>query len=194
MMSFSDDSAYTLIGRITKPQGHRGAMRMMPEFEPLERFEGLKSDEIYLHPPSSRVAPAPAVLPKGKAHRGLAHVEGFFYHGQFVVLELTEIQDMNAAELLRDYEVYVRDEDLWDLEEGEFLVHELEGFQIVHAQEGRLLGSLAGIQPGAAHDFLRVQPPGGREYLIPFSKAIVVEVNRSTRQLLVNPPPGLDEI
>lgn len=194
MTSKLNDTGLTLIGRITKPQGHRGAVRMMPEFDPLDRFEGLKSDEVILRAPSARIAPAPATMPRGKGHQGSAHVEGFFFHGPFIVLELAEVPDMNAAELLRDYEVYVRDEDLWDLAENEFLVHELEGFQVVSAEEDRPLGVLTGIQPGAAHDFLRVQPPGGREYLIPFSKAIVVEVNRSTRQLLVNPPPGLDEI
>src|SRR5687768_12382298 len=100
------DNDLILIGRITKPQGHRGAVRMLPEFEPLDVFEGLKTNELQLRPTQRSVAGA---VPQ------VVHVEGYFFHGQFVILELEKAPDMNAAERLREMEVYVPRKELWDL-------------------------------------------------------------------------------
>ncbi|MGI8908231.1 MAG: ribosome maturation factor RimM [Candidatus Sumerlaeaceae bacterium] len=172
-----------LIGRITKPQGNRGAVRMLPEFEPLEHFEGLKTSELLLRPT--------ARSPLGAAEQQV-HVEGYFLHGQFVILELEEAPDMNAAERLREMEVYVPRAQLWDLEPGHFLAHELEGFEV--KDRDSVVGTVKGIHPGSGHDFIIVRTAANREFLIPFAKTVVKEVDTNTRTIHVEMPPGLDEL
>lgn len=172
-----------LLGRITKPQGHRGAVRMLPEFEPLDRFEGLKTNELLLRPTLRS--------PQGTAERRV-HVEGYFLHGRFVVLELEEIPDMNAAELIREMEVYVSRADLWDLEPGQFLTHELEGFTVL---DGAInIGSVKAIHPGSAHDFLVVRTPAKKEFLVPLVKEIVKEINPEAKTIQAILPEGITEL
>lgn len=177
------DDDLILIGRLTKPQGHRGAVRMLPEFEPLDVFEGLKTNELLLRPT--------ARSPQGAAAQTV-HVEGYFLHGQFVVLELEEAPDMNAAERLREMEVYVAREDLWDLGPGQFLTHELEGFAVRDGDQH--IGTVQGIHPGAGHDFIIVRPPSGKEFLVPFVKDVVKAVDPNTKTIITELPPGLADI
>ena len=163
-------------------------MRLFPFFEPLERFEGLRTNEVFARPePQGGLK-----LPPRATFRPL-HISGYFFHQKYVILSLEEVTDMTSAEHLRDFVLYVPREELWPLEDGEFLVHELEGFQLLDHATGDALGTVETIEPGGAHDFLRVSA-AGKSFLVPFVKAYVTHVDAGARQIRVKLPPGLDEL
>lgn len=192
-----------LLGRITRTQGHRGAVRMLPEFEPLNVFEGLKSDELILRPPppsAAAAAPRPAgatppAAPSRPSQALVVHVADYFFHKSFVVLTFAEVPDMNAAERLQNYLVYVRPEHIWDLPEGQYFIHEIFGFEVVDQATGRRLGVIQTMETGAAHDYLVVRRAEGKgEFLIPLVKPLVSTVDKERRRVLVALPEGLEEL
>ena len=163
-------------------------MRLQPFFEPLDRFDGLRSDLVYARPepqPPDNIAASVKLRP--------LTISGYSFHQQYVILDFAEVPVMNAAELLRGLIVYARKEDLWELEENEFLVHEIEGFSIVDDHTGAELGFLETVDPGGAHDFLKVSCPG-KSFLIPFVREFIRKVDTEARQIRVVLPPGIEDL
>ena len=180
---------------ITRTQGNRGAVRLMPFYEPVDRFDGLHGDELILELPP-RVAeafPLPensALEPGFRALRVTSHS----YHQACVILCLAEVPDMTIAEKLRGAKVWVRPANLWELGDDEYFVHELKGFALLDAATGAPLGTIADILPGGAQDILMVEQATGRKYPVPFARSIVVKVDVAERKIHANLPPGLDEL
>jgi 16S rRNA processing protein RimM len=75
--------------------------------------------------------------------------------------------------------------------EGEVYLHELEGFA-VRQEDGTPLGLVTALFELPAGLTLEVQGPK-REFLLPFRKAFVRQVDREGRSLVVALPPGLLE-
>jgi 16S rRNA processing protein RimM len=181
------------LGRLTRPHGISGAIRMLPYYDPPEEFERLHGDRVILsfapQERGSKSSPS-QVTPES---RRVLHVADFFIHKQFVVLQFAEIQDIDDAEALRGAEVLVPPELLWAPDEGQFYIHELVGFELVESGSGAPVGTVVAIDPGTAQDFIRVRN-ASREFLVPFAKAIVTSVCRSERRIYVDLPAGLDEL
>ncbi len=176
-----------LLGKITRTQGHRGGLRMVPEFEPVDSFEDLKDDELILRMPTpvAGMAQTPVIV----------HYTDFSFHQQCVILTLAEAPDMTAAERYRGAQVYVRPENVWDLPEGDFFAHEVVGFEIADAESGRRMGQVRKIEAGAGHDFLIVKRDGGPgEFLIPLVKTMVRNVDMEARRINVSLPEGLEDL
>lgn len=180
---FNPDSLVAL-GKITRTQGHRGALRMHPLFEPVTEFEKLETDELIL-----KLPPSPGA--SNGAFR-VVHVEGFSFHQQSVILEFAEVPDMTAAEQLKAAEVFVREELMWKPDEGQFFVHEIIGFEVRDLND-KPLGQVVRVETGAAHDFLNVRQEK-RHFLVPMVKQVVKEVQLAEKRIVVELPPGLDEL
>ncbi len=73
--------------------------------------------------------------------------------------------------------------------EGEVYVHELEGFA-VKQEDGTALGLVTSLYDLASGLTLEVQGPK-REFLLPFKKEFVRQVDRAGRVLVVSLPEGL---
>ena len=76
-------------------------------------------------------------------------------------------------------------------EGDEVYLHELEGFS-VRLADGTPLGLVSGVYELPAGLMIEVQGPK-REFLLPYLKEFVREVDRAGRRLLVEPPEGLVE-
>ena len=75
------------------------------------------------------------------------------------------------------------------LDPGEFWPHQLVGLAVVDHQ-GRERGRVADVVPGAAHDLLAVELPGGASALVP-AVAALVTVELDAGRVLVDAVPGL---
>ena len=74
-------------------------------------------------------------------------------------------------------------------DEDEVFYHELLGMQ-VETDSGDVVGSVTEVYELAPADLLEVEGPDGTR-LIPFSRQVVVEVDRSRGRIVVSPPEGL---
>jgi 16S rRNA processing protein RimM len=172
--SFPTDR-YILIGKIGKPHGLRGEVRLHLYSEQPENLQGYKrlvlaSTEGILSRPlrllSSRV--------QGKA----------------AIVELESISERNGADRLKGMGVLVEKTELPDTKEDEYYYYQYTGLA-VKTVEGLCLGRVENIFSNGAQDILVIRG-AGREYLIPILKSVIIR--RTDEELIVAPPPGLLEI
>lgn len=176
------------LGKITRTQGHAGAVRLLPFFSPVTRIQELRTPEVFIAPPMSGTGGT------GSSPRRLS-IASVHYHKQFAILSFHEVHDMTSAEQLKDLILYARPENLWPLEEEQFFAYELVGMKLVSLVENRCeeIGTVVAVEDGLAHDYLRVKT-AEKEFLVPFVRAIVQRVDTVERVIEVDLPEGLAEL
>lgn len=124
-----------------------------------------------------------------RSERGPLTVAESMLHRGMRIVRFAGVEDRDGAVALRDL-VLERDaapDDL-DADDGDaFWSDQLLG-RPVTSPEGAPLGTVADLRDGAAHDYLVVAVPGGREVLVP-AVADLVEVTADG--VVVRPLPGL---
>jgi len=104
------------------------------------------------------------------------------------VLRFDEVHDRTAAEALNHVNLTISAGD--STEDDAWYSHELVGMS-AQLTDGTPVGSIAGIDHGAAHDFLVLKEPNGAQTLIPFIREIVPDVDKEKKMVTLNPPGGL---
>ncbi len=94
---------------------------------------------------------------------------------QFVIFTLKGIDTMDAALALKDKIVYAKRSD-FALEEGEFFIADLIGLKVIHADSGKIYGTLSEIINRGASDIYVVKTPEG-ERMIPVVDEFVDRVD-----------------
>lgn len=171
MAARRSEPRYLVVGRIVRPWGVRGELKVEILTEDPARFEQLEA--VY-------------VGPQFVSYR----LEGARLHRGVVLLKLAGCDDRNAAEGLRDLLVQVAMEDALPLEEGEYWVHQVVGLE-VWTTEGDLLGLVQEVLETAANDAYVVRDRSGREVLIPALRSVVLEIDLAAGRMLVELPEGL---
>lgn len=108
------------------------------------------------------------------------------------LLGVEEVLDRTMAEQYAGRYVTLAREELRDLAEDEYFLHDLLGLR-VEDEEGRPLGSVDEVYEAPAGPILGVIA-GRRERLVPFRREIVLEVDLEAGRVRVRPPPGLLEL
>jgi 16S rRNA processing protein RimM len=162
---------YLAVGRVQRPHGVRGELRMEILTDYPARLSRLKT--LYL---GERHLPYP--------------LESVRLHHNLALIKVAGIDDRTAADETRGLVVYVAIEDAVPLEEHEVYEHALEGLEVI-TDEGEPLGEIVELftAPGA-NDVLVVHGPRG-EILIPVTEEVVVSVDLDAGQLVIHPLPGL---
>jgi len=171
MAARRSEPRYLVVGRIVRPWGVRGELKVEILTEDPARFEQLEA--VY-------------VGPQFVSYR----LEGARLHRGVVLLKLAGCDDRNAAEGLRDLLVQVAMEDALPLKEGEYWVHQIVGLE-VWTTEGDLLGLVQEVLETAANDAYVVRDRSGREVLIPALRSVVLEIDLAAGRMLVELPEGL---
>lgn len=164
-----------LLGKITRPHGIRGEVKIHPYSGQPENFLGYR--EIL-------------VAGEGQEERIPYSVEQSRVQGRQAVLRLAGCDSRTKAEALAGHEVWLRRGDLPNPSEDEYYLADLEGREAVSA-DGISLGRITGIMDTAAHPILIVTGRG-REYLVPVHRGVVASIDEE--QVVLQLPPGLLEM
>lgn len=171
-----DDEAFVRIGRISKPHGIKGELKVQPYGEPAD----------FSHFPEVRLGGESAPdLP-------LYKVLGQRPQAKAVLVVLAGIVDRTGAELVIGREVWVAEKHLPALADDEFYWHELVGLRVI-VEGGRVLGKVTAIFATGGHDVLVVHG-SGREYLIPARREFMLDTDHQTGVLTVADVPGLFDL
>jgi 16S rRNA processing protein RimM len=166
------------VGRILRPQGRRGEVRVEPLTDAPERLRDLA--ECYLVPP-----------PEGEPRR----VEAVRFQGPVPVVKLDGAETIGDAEALAGRLVAIPRAAMRPLPPDRFYELDLVGCA-VRDPGGAELGTLVDVL-GASderwHDHWVVRA-GHREWLVPAVSAIVERVDLAARVVVVRPPEGLVEL
>ncbi len=110
-------------------------------------------------------------------------------HKAVVLVKLRGVDDMDAAQDLVGYRLWVRQDALAPLGAAEYYYEEVVGFEVVDAL-GERLGTVTRIWPRQGGDLLVVAAPG-KEHLIPAVKEFIRQIDVVRRTVIVDVPEGL---
>jgi 16S rRNA processing protein RimM len=111
---------------------------------------------------------------------------------EVVVAKFRGVDDRNAAEALNGTDLFVPRDRLPAAEdEDEFYHADLIGLS-AEAEDGTPLGTVVAIHNFGAGDILDIAPPRGPSLLVPFTKAVVPDVDLVAGRLVVIPPPEIE--
>lgn len=162
------------VGRVVKPHGIRGAVVVEGWSEAGERFAAGATLLV-----GSRLRPVEVLRCRA--------------HGARWILELEGVGDRDAAEALRDVELFVDSSELPDLEGAAYWVHELQGCEL-STEDGERLGTVCDVVDDrrTGQQWLEVERGSGK-LLVPMVERWLVEVDVEARRIVMRLPPGFVE-
>lgn len=160
------------VGRVLGAHGLRGLVRVLPLTDVPDRHRTLKQVMVR----TARTQQLLTIERAAPAGKGLWLVK---FEG---------LDDRTAAEKLKGAELFVSDDDLPPLPEGQYYIHQIVGLQ-VRTVEGRDLGPVTEVLHTGAND-VYVTGAG----LLPATDEVIKEIDLPAGTMLVDPLPGmLDE-
>lgn len=171
-----EETRHLVVGRLRKPHGLKGDCAVFPlTGDPELAFA--PGGTVWLKDLAGEVVAGPLTIARSRA-----------YHRQWLVafaghLAVDAVKPWSGLFVVADQHA------LRPPAEGEVYVHELAGFAM-QDRAGSPLGLVSEVTELPSGLMLLVQGPR-REFLVPFRKEFVVEVNRSARRLVVELPDGM---
>lgn len=174
-----EETHHLLVGRLRKPHGLKGDCAVFPlTDEPAAVFA--KGREVWVRSLAGEVVAGPLTIERSRPYQR-EWLVGFRDHDK-----------IEAVEPWRGHFLLAERAGLRPLAQDEVYLHELAGFA-VRDTTGAPLGLVSDLTEGPAGLVLTVQGEK-REFLLPYKKDFVREVNREERLLVVDLPAGLTEL
>ena len=151
------------IGKIIKPQGLRGELKVASETDVPAVFSGIKT-----------------VFIDGKEHKVLH----FNFRLGFAYLQIEGVSRIEEAEPFRNKKVFVYKNVFESMDDNSYLVADLIGMNLID-EEGKESGIVEDVEGYGATDILIIRADG-RAYQVPFIGAIFLNVNKSKREILIS--------
>jgi 16S rRNA processing protein RimM len=164
------------IARVAKPRGIRGEViaDLLTDFP--QRFQGLKK--------------VTAVSRTGD--RQALTIENYWFQANRIVLKFLGFDSMNDAEQLRGSDICVNECEVVELGPDEYYEWHLVGCSVDDVS-GRSIGTVTSLMRIGESELLVVSNEE-KETLIPFVKAICLDVDVGNKKIVVDPPEGLLEM
>jgi 16S rRNA processing protein RimM len=172
--STNDEPVFVVIGKFRRPHGIRGEIVMT-----------VLTDFPDLIVPGQRVYAGERYHPYG--------IHGVRQHGADLLITLEGLPDRTAVEIFRNVMVYMKAEDMPDLPEGDFFLHQIVGMEVITDQD-QYLGRVKEILITGANDVYLIETAEGNEILIPAIDQVILEINQEEGKVLVHVLPGLLDV
>jgi 16S rRNA processing protein RimM len=163
------------IGRISKPIGTQGEVRVLPLTDDQKRFENLKS----------------VLIGKEETTATEHDILAVRVDAKYVVVRLKGIESVEVAKTLRDRYLFVPKENAVKLRPGSYFVDDLIGCEVV-TEEQIKVGIVSDLLELPANDIMVVNS-GVKEILIPAVKAIIRQVDIGKKCITIHAVEGLLE-
>ena len=157
------------LGKITAPQGIKGEVRVYPYTDELTRFSEIE-----------------AVLLDGQKRK----IQNARYMKNMAVLKLEGVDDRNMAESLRNKELLLAKEDLWEQPEDTYFIDDLVGCDVV-SEDGDSVGMLKNIISRPAQDLYEIERTDGSTFLLPAVKEFIKNVDLDNKTITIHLINGL---
>jgi 16S rRNA processing protein RimM len=172
-------TGHVVVGRLRKPHGLKGDCTLFP----------LTDDPATIFAPGREVW---VVNLEGETVAGPLTVErSRSYHREWLV-KFAGVESREALEPFRANFLGVPFDRLAPLADDEVYLHELDGFSVRLADDTPL-GLVSAVYELPAGLMIEVQGPK-REFLLPYKKEFVRQVDRAGRRLVVALPDGLVDL
>ena len=168
---------YFNVGKIVNTQGLQGEMRVLSVTDfAEERFK--KGNRLALFDKKDQFVMDVEIA----SHRKVKN---------FDIIKFKGMYHINDIEKYRDFSLKVAEEDLTDLEDGEFYYHEIIGLEVY--ENDLLLGTIKEILQPGANDVWVVKRKGKRDLLLHYIPPVVLGIDIEQGRVDVEIPEGLDD-
>ena len=157
------------IGKIVNTVGLKGEVKVYNYSDSIEIYETIEA--IYVED-------------------RLTVIENVRAQKNMVILKLEGADDRNAAEALRGKELYITEDDLPELPEGQYYVRDLIGMSVTE-EDGNLLGHVTDVLQNTAQDIFEVESENGKKLLIPKVDQFVLDIDAEKREITVRLIEGM---
>ena len=157
------------IGKIVNTVGLKGEVKVYNYSDSIEIYETIES--IYVED-------------------RLTVIENVRAQKNMVILKLEGADDRNAAEALRGKELYITEDDLPELPEGQYYVRDLIGMSVTE-EDGNMLGHVTDVLQNTAQDIFEVESENGKKLLIPKVDKFVLDIDAEKREITVRLIEGM---
>jgi 16S rRNA processing protein RimM len=164
------------VARLRKPHGLKGDVVLFPLTDDPGTVLAA-GRQVWVMDLAGRIVGGPLAIERSRA-----------YHREWLV-KFTGIESRDALEPLRAHFLAADAADLPPPSGDEVYLHELEGFS-VRLHDGTPVGLVSALYEMPAGLMIEVQGPR-REFLLPYKREFVREVDRAGRRLMIAPPQGL---
>lgn len=172
---------FLVVGHLSKPHGNKGEILVWPLTDrPDEVFAPGRELLVGDEEGSPGEAPLPLTVAASRPYR-----KGF-------LVRFEGVEDRTAAVGFVARYVLAPAETLGEAEEDALYYHELLGLE-VETVDGQAVGRVREVFETEPSHLLEVKGEG-RIHLVPFTKRVVVEVDRAGGRLVIDPPEGLLEL
>ena len=151
-----------LLGKIVKPQGLKGEVKIQLSTNNLAVFNNLKA--MYIG-------------------SSCAEIEYLRLKDNFVIVKFKAINDIEKAELLRGKEVFIDKQD-FIMEQDNYLVEDLIDSS-VYDENNNFIGKLIDVEQYGAADIWIIYADG-RDYYVPFIKKVFTKILPQQKLIFVN--------
>jgi 16S rRNA processing protein RimM len=161
------------IGRISKPIGTQGELKVLPLTDTIQRFVGLQSvwvgcDEMAVD---------------------LVEISAVRVDAKQIVVSLQGVESVHEAEKFRNAYIFIPKEKIVTLQPGSYFMDDVLGCEVV-TDEQKLVGNITDLLSLPANDVWVVRN-GAKEILIPAVKAIIRKVDIKTKRITIHALEGL---
>ncbi len=163
---------WVAIALLGKARGIRGEVTAIPLSSRLDRYDDLT--EVYLFGDGRRY-----------------QVEKTWWHDARLIFKFQGIDTRNDAETLQGLEVRVPFSARVELDPGEYFEVDLVGCTVYRKSDGAALGVVRSLADGGGAAGLLELDNG---LLIPFARAILVEIDPAAKRIVADLPEGLEEV
>ena len=175
MNAKSKDPEFVIVGRITKPHGVKGALKVDPITDDPQRFKTLKSVRV-----GPEDDPGDSI--------DIARIQ---FQNKFVILSFEGIETREDADAFRGQYLYISQDELMPLPDDSVYIFELIGLE-VYTNKNEFVGIVKDVREFPANDMFVVEKDD-HEYLIPDVPDIVKDVDPDSGKIIINPVEGLLE-
>jgi 16S rRNA processing protein RimM len=169
---------HVVVGRLRRPHGLKGDCTLFPLTDDPQTIFA-PGREVWVVDLGGDTVAGPLTVERSRS-----------YHREWLV-KFAGVENRDALGPFRGHFLGVPQDALGPLGEDEVYLHELDGFS-VRLADGTPLGLVSAVYELPAGIMIEVQGPQ-REFLLPYKKEFVREVDRAGRKLVVTPPEGLIE-
>ena len=163
---------YLEIGIITRFQGNKGEVRVKAITDIPERF--LDLDFVYLK--------------RGDELKEL-EIDYIRFHKQFVIIKFFDVDSIDEAEKLKNYQVLIDESEKYLLPEDNYYVTDLIDCE-VYLESGKYLGNLIDVVDTLGADIFLVKGQE-KEYMLPASREMILEIDLENKKIIVDPISGI---
>jgi len=169
------------IGRILKPHGKKGELKVLPLTYDIKRFEKLDYC-ILINNPDYDDGP---VLP-------IEYVK-ILENKNRVIIKFQNINNLKQAEYVREFFLAIPFELRLELKQpDEYYIFDLLNLKVIDGNYG-IIGFVTSVYASELADYIEVST-GSREILIPFQKVFIKEVDLHTGIIFTTLPEGMLDV